>query len=62
MNSLLWPTSHFHREYHILSFLLIFGGPILPLTLFKTGLFGAAHGWEDQKGPTFVKSVKHILQ
>ena len=32
------------------------------LTLFKMGLLGAAHGWVDQKGTPFIKSVTHILQ
>ena len=34
----------------------------LVLTLFKMGLFGAAHGWVDQKGFFSLKSVTHILQ
>ena len=33
------------------------------LTLFKMGLFGAAHSWGDvQKGPLSLKSLIHILQ
>ena len=33
------------------------------LTLFKMGLFGAAHSWGDvQKGPLSLKSLMHILQ
>ena len=32
------------------------------LTLFRMGLFGAAHGWgRGQKGPHSLKSVTHIL-
>ena len=32
------------------------------LTLFRMGLFKAAHGWGRQKGFPSVKSVTHILQ
>ena len=35
------------------------------LTLFRIGLFRAAHGWGgggSQKGPPSLKSVTHILQ
>ena len=32
------------------------------LTLFRMGIFMAAHGWGDQKGPPSLKSVTHILQ
>ena len=32
------------------------------LTLFRTGLFGAAHGWgEGKKAPSSLKSVNYIL-
>ena len=34
-----------------------------PITLFRMGIFGAAHGWGGgQKGPPTLKSVTHILQ
>ena len=34
-----------------------------PLTLFRMGIFGAAHEWlEGQKDPRSLKSVRHILQ
>ena len=40
---------------------LLFGLIIL-LTLFRMGLFGAAHGWGgNQKGLHSLKSVTHIL-
>ena len=34
------------------------------VTLFRMGIFGAAHGWggRGQKGPPFLESVTHILQ
>ena len=34
------------------------------LTLFRMGFFGGMHGWgeREQKGPTSLKSVTHILQ
>ena len=32
------------------------------LTLFRMGIFGAAHGWGPQKSPSSLKSVTHILQ
>ena len=32
------------------------------LTLFRMGVFGAAHGWGEAKRPLSLKSVKHILQ
>ena len=32
------------------------------LTLFRMGLFGAAHEWGAQKGPPSQKSVIQILQ
>ena len=33
-----------------------------PLTLFRMGVFGAAHGWVGQIVPPSLKSVTHILQ
>ena len=32
------------------------------LTLFRMGIFGAAHGWGPQKSLSSLKSVTHILQ
>ena len=34
----------------------------LNLTLFRMGIFGAAHGWGGAKRPPFLKSVADILQ
>ena len=33
-----------------------------PMTLFRMGIFGAAHGWGGQKGPRSLRSVTNILQ
>ena len=41
-------------EYHLKQ------GKPLALTLFMMGIFGAAQGLEDQKGPRSIKSVAHI--
>ena len=35
---------------------------LILLTLFRMGLFGAVHGWEEPKRPPSLKSVAHILQ
>ena len=32
------------------------------LTLFRMGLFGAAHGWGGKKASSSLKSVTQILQ
>ena len=34
----------------------------IPLTLFRVGIFRAAHWWGVPKGSPFLKSVTHILQ
>ena len=34
----------------------------IALTLFRMGIFGAAHGWGDLKRPPSLKSVTHNLQ
>ena len=56
---LMLAGSQSHLTYVILINIFYNG---FPLTLFRMGFFGAAHGCGGQKAPPSLKSVTHILQ